>query len=110
MPTTAAALMNRLLGRFMQVLSAGYANTVGEVFALMLQIMAISLIVSAIWWGFTRQPVLKELFWKLLGFAFLLWIVTDWVHLGKDLRDTFIQWGLNVGRNVLTVKDITEPG
>lgn len=110
MPTTAAALMNRILDRITTVLSYGYTNTVGDAFDIMFKLMVIALIIAAITWGFNRHPAMKELFWKLLGFAVLMYIVTDWVTLSKGLRDSFIQWGLTIGNNALTVRDFTEPG
>jgi len=110
MPTTAAILMNRILDRITTVLSYGYANTVGDAFTLMFQLMIIALIISAIGWGLYRHPVLKELFWKMLGFAVLMYLVVDWMNLSNGLRNTFIQWGLNIGGNALTLRDITEPG
>lgn len=110
MPTSAAKMMNLVLDRCLTVLSYGYANTIGDAFDLMLKIMVIALILSAIAWKMYRAPVMAELGLKLLGFSFLMWVLTDWLGISKGARDGFIEIGLRIGNNALTLGDITNPG
>lgn len=110
MPASASTLLGRLLNSFIFTLSGGYARSVDEVFWLLSILATIELVVAATAWGLYRSPVLAELFWKILGFAFLFWLVSAWPQLLGWLRDGFIESGLLVGGNVLSLSDITDPG
>ena len=110
MPATGSTILGQLLNAFLFTLSGGYARTVGDILSLLVTLATIELTVAAIAWAFTRQNWIASLFWKLLGFAFLAWLIDSWPTLTKGLMTGFIEAGLAVGGSVLSVTDITDPG
>jgi P-type conjugative transfer protein TrbL len=110
MPPTGSTLLGNLLNAFIFTLSGSYARTSTDVLFLLQTFATIELTVAAIAWAFTRQAWMAQLFWKVLGFVFLLWIVENWPLLTQWVRDGFIEAGLLVGGSVLNVSDITDPG
>jgi type IV secretory pathway TrbL component len=70
----------------------------------------IELTLAAIAWGFYRQNWVASLFWKILGFAVLIWLISDWPGLLQALQDAFIELGLKVGSSAITIVDFKDPG
>lgn len=110
MPPTGSTLLGNLLNAFIFTLSGSYARTSADVMFLLQLFATIELAVAFIALALVRQSWMAPLFWKVLGFAFLIWILDNWPALAQGLRDGFIQAGLLVGGSVLTVTDVTDPG
>jgi type IV secretion system protein TrbL len=109
-PSSVSLAFHQLLNAFIFTLSGSYARTGPEVLWLLQQFATIELTLAAIAWLLYRQNWMAAMVWKLLGFAFLAWLLTEWPRVTQWLRDGFIEAGLLVGGNVLTITDITDPG
>jgi type IV secretion system protein TrbL len=109
-PDTASSLVKELLNAFFFTLSGGYARTIDDVLWLFSALASLELIVAALAWGFWRQNWMAALVWKVLGFAVILWFLSDWPNLFQALQDGFIAMGLKVGDSAITIVDFKDPG
>ncbi len=107
---TASTVVGKLLKAFLFTLTGSYARTIPEVLFLLALLATIELIICGLLWAFSGQQIVENLVWKILGFAVLFWIVQEWAQLLTWLQDGFIQAGLFVGDNGITVTDFRDPG
>lgn len=109
-PDSASTGVKELLNAFFFTFSGGYARTIDDVLWLFSALATLELILAAIAWGFWRQNWMASLLWKVLGFAVILWLLTDWPTLLQSLQDAFIAMGLKVGDSTITIVDFKDPG
>lgn len=110
MPQSGSTMLGQILTAFIFTFSGGYARTVGDVYMILQWMATIELALAAGTWYVLGGGLIQAFLWKLLGFAFLFWLVEHWPALLSGVRNGFIEGGLLVGGSVLTLNDITDPG
>ena len=108
--TTASLLLNRLLAAFLQVLSAGMLRSVPDMLFLLKMLATIELSLAATAWHNAQHALFERFFWKLLGIFVLMMFVDTWKWWVDQARTGFIQAGLFIGDNAISVADFTDPG
>ena len=108
--TTASTLLGKLLAAFLNVLSAGLVRSIPEMLFLLRILATIELMLAACAWHGAQAELFERFFWKLIGIFFLLYLVDAWKWWVDHARDGFIQAGLLIGDNAISVNDFTDPG
>jgi type IV secretion system protein TrbL len=104
------SLMGGLLSTFTFVLSHGTVRTMDDALWLFTQFATIEFILVALSWHAGHGMPLESMVWKIIGLSVLFWIISDWKYLLDTVRVGFIEAGLLMGDNVVSVTDITDPG
>jgi type IV secretion system protein TrbL len=107
---TASTLLGKLLTAFLTVLSAGMVRTIPEMLVLLRILATIELTLAATAWHNAHAALFERFFWKLMGIIVLMMFVDAWKWWIDHARDGFIQAGLFVGDNAISVADFTDPG
>lgn len=108
--TSAALLFNKLLSAFLHILSAGMVRSIPDVLWLLRLLATMELALAAAAWHRANEALFEQLLWKLLGVFVLMHLVDGWKYYIDHARDGFIQAGLFIGDNAISLHDFTDPG
>lgn len=108
--TTAHTLLGKMLDAFLRVLSAGMVRSIPDMLFLLRLLASLELGVAAAAWHRANEAVFERLLWKLVGLFVLMHLVDDWKYYIDHAREGFIQAGLAIGDNAISVQDFTDPG
>ena len=108
--TTAATLLGQLLTAFLSVLSAGMVRSIPEMLWMLKMLASLELMIAMTAWYNAQHELFLRVFWKLMTIFVLMHLVDFWKWYIDHARDGFIQMGLFIGDNAISVTDFTDPG
>ena len=76
---------------------------------LLRQFAIIEAILFGILWAFKKSDLAEALFRKLLVFAFILWLISNWTGFLTTLANTMSRWGFQIGSPAFTEELFRNP-
>jgi P-type conjugative transfer protein TrbL len=108
--TMASTLLGKLLEAFLRILSAGIVRSVPEMLFVLKLLATMELMLAATAWHNAQAELFLRFFWKLLGIFVVMAFVDNWKWWIDQTRTGFIQMGLFIGDNAISLADFTDPG